>query len=105
MSTTRVRIEDKGSYSIIRAVGDDSRCAEVFLQVVNAVNRGLQLPESQRHGPTFRALYEEGPLLFNAVAIDPRTGESHSRLAGIQVTAARLPATRAALRARDVEEE
>ncbi|HMN44122.1 MAG TPA: hypothetical protein PKE27_06110 [Povalibacter sp.] len=49
-------------------------------------------------GAVFAALFKDGPVLFNVATVDERTQRTGERLAGLKVSADRLPATLAVLK-------
>jgi hypothetical protein len=97
MSSHRVRVEKRDSGCVVRAVDRPADLFVSFLKVFSAVNAAEALPEHQRSGEHYKALYNEGPVLFNELAIDPATGASHEQIGGLQVAHHRLPATLAKL--------
>jgi hypothetical protein len=68
------------------------------MKVHQSVNAAAQLPLTQQTGPSYQALYDQGPCLFNEIAIHPQTGQEHHSLGGLEVSVGRLSQTLAKLK-------
>ena len=105
MPLGRVKVEKRDDEFVIRIVECQSGIdiVEQCMTVFRNVNSAAQLPAREQQGPLYQRLYNEGPLLFNEVAIDPKTGEHHTLLGGLTVSPSKLDATIAEFRNLDFE--
>lgn len=102
MSLQKMTISNDGTQYTLhltkRGALSELKLIELFTQVFDDVNPAAKVPKGQQSGASYQALYNQGPLLFREMAMDPVDGSSHSQLGGLVVTPPRLDATLRRLR-------
>ena len=74
-----------------------------LMQVYETVNPAARLPPTQQSGSEWQVRHQEGPVLFNCAAVDPKTGDQSSMIGGLVVSERRLAETLAKLRELGIE--